>query len=146
LAVGDNVDLFRVSRDGIWGRGVALRSSPGRLRGRLGGASVQLLLSAPKITGAVGGHRVSLDLLSTPDGLHVAGLLGRRTIALDVRMPEVRGDVGACLYRLALVRDGYAGEVDCRGRRERVRLEVPSELAVRSDSELVAMLLAVLAR
>jgi hypothetical protein len=146
LAVGGKVSLFRVSPDGIWGQGVALRRSPGRLRGRLGGASVQLLLAAPNIKGALGGQRVSLDVLSTPEGLHVAGQLGRRAIALDVRMSGVHGEVGACSYRLALALDAYAGEVDCGGRSERVRLEVPAELAARADDELVAMLLAVLAR
>jgi hypothetical protein len=146
FAVGDDVRVFDVSREGVAGVGIALRAFPGELRGHLGSESIELRLATPRITGLLGDHAVSLDMLPASEGTRVAGHFGQRKVALSIRMAGIDGDVGPCHYQLKLNRGSYTGQIGCGGEPEDVRLEVPVGFVAKSDAEVTATLIAVLAR
>jgi hypothetical protein len=146
LAVGDDIRVLDVRRDGVSGGGLELSESPGHLRGRIGTESIELALATPRITGKLGDHRVSLDMLPASEGIRVAGRFGEREVALFMRLSGIDGEVGPCRYHLELRRSEYVGQVGCGGTPEDVRLAVPVALVARSDVEVAAMLVAVFAR
>jgi hypothetical protein len=146
FAVGERDLLFEVTRDGIRGEGLALRRFPGRLRGHVGSAAADLVIAAPRITGLVGNQTVSLDVLPAEEGFWVAGHLGVREIALKVRPERIAGDVGPCRYDLTAKNGEYRGSIACGAGPESVRLAVPAAFVAREDAELLAMLVALLAR
>jgi hypothetical protein len=146
LTIGDDIHVFDVTRETLVGDNVELQRFPGHLRGRVGSEPVDFALEPPRITGKIGAHRVSLDVLPSKEGLQVAGHFGARDIAVHFRIAGIDGDVGPCRYQLKLTRAEYQGEVGCGGEPEQVRLQVPVALVARSETELAAMLVAVLAR
>ena len=146
FAVGDDAQSFHVWREGITGVAVNLRRSPGHLSGNVGSEPVDLVLASPRISGTIGDHAVSLDVLRSDNQMRIVGHFGARAIALDVQMGRIDGDVGPCSYRLPLKSGRYRGQIACGGEPEPVRLDIPVALVARSDVELAAMLTAVLAR
>lgn len=146
FTVGDDVRVFEVSRDALVGDDVELRRYPGHLRGRVGSEPVDLALAPPRITGQLGDHAVSLDMIPVTDGIQVAGRFGAREVVLHVRMQGIDGATGPCAYHLKPMQSRYQGDISCGGEPEQVQLEVPVALVARSDVEVAAMLVAVLAR
>jgi hypothetical protein len=144
--LGDDARVFEVTRDALTGDGLELRRFPGHLRGHVGSEPVDLVLAPPRITGQLGDHEISLDMLPTRPGVRVVGRFGARAIGLAIRVEAIEGEVGPCRYRLALVRGQYDGQVGCGGGPERVRLSVPVAFVARSDAEVAAMLIAIFAR
>jgi hypothetical protein len=146
FTVGDEVRAIDVSRDGVTGDGIELREFPGHLRGHVGSEPVDLALAAPRISGQIGDLPVSLDMLPTKNGLRVAGRFGEREVALVAGPRAIDADVGPCRYRLILSGVAYVGQIACGAAPEDVRLEIPVSLVAKSDAEILAMLVAILAR
>jgi hypothetical protein len=146
FAVGDDVRVIDVSRDGVTGDGIELREFPEHLRGHVGTEPVDLALAAPRISGQIGEHTVSLDMLPTARGLRVAGRFGERQVALSAGPAAIDADVGPCRYHLTLSDSAYSGQIACGAAPEDVRLEIPVSLVAKSDAEILALLVAILAR
>ena len=146
FTVGDDIQVFNVTREALVGDSVELQRFPGHLRGRVGSEPIDLALEAPRITGRIGVQPVSLDMLPSKDGIQVAGRFGAREIAVHFRVAAIDGAVGPCRYQLKLTHGEYQGDVGCGAEPEQVRLQVPVALVARSDAELTAMLVAILAR
>jgi hypothetical protein len=128
------------------GEGIELRRYPGHLRGIVGSEPVDLVIAAPRITGLVGDQVVSLDVLDATEGLRVAGRFGLREIALDVRSNRITANVGPCRYDLELRDGAYRGTIGCGAKPEPVRLALPVAFVARGDAEMLAMMVALLAR
>jgi hypothetical protein len=144
--VGDRASALEVTRDGMHGEGIELRRFPGRLRGYVGSAAVALVIAPPRITGLVGNQTISLDVLPAAKGLLVAGHFGLREVALEARADRITGSVGPCRYDLPLKDGEYRGVVGCGAEPVPVRLSLPVAFVARGDTELLAMLVALLAR
>lgn len=145
-AVGDNVVVANVNREGLTSGDVNLRRSPRRLIGSVGAEPVTLKLEPNRLDGQVGDNPIGLDVLRTGDELQIMGQFGNRAVALDVRANRIDGRVGPCFVRLTPEQGIYFGQMSCGGPPRQVRLAVPVSLVARPDDELAAMLVSIMAR
>jgi hypothetical protein len=146
LTVGDDASVAHVDRDGLTSQSVDLHRSGTGLEGHVGVASVSLGFGPGRITGQIGDDPVALDVVRVPGALHVMGRFGIRRVAFELAPQVVGGDLGSCFYSLRLQTTDYAGDVTCGGQPQPVQLQIPVALIERSDVELAALLVAVLAR
>ena len=146
FAVGADVTVARVDRDGLWSGRVVLRRSGSGLEGHVGTEGIRLVFGPGRVTGQIGGSPIALDVVRASGVLQVMGRLGEREIALEFGPRVVGGEVGPCFYDLRLRANEYEGDVNCGGPTESVRLQVPVALVARDDVELAGMLATVLAR
>jgi len=146
LAVGGDVTVARVDRDGLWSGRVVLRRSGLGLDGHVGTDGIRLLLGPGRVTGQIGGAPIALDIVRASGALQVMGRFGMREIALEVGPRVVGGEVGPCFYDLRLRGGVYSGDVNCGAGAQPVALQIPVALIARDDVELAAMLTTVLAR
>jgi hypothetical protein len=146
FVVGDRISTARIDRTGISGRGLYLRFSGDRLRGRVGGQRVDLQLRGEQVSGRIGTREVSLDVGRSAGALKVIGRFGSRAVSEDLTPGAVDAEVGPCRYVLRFRRAEYQGQVGCGGQPEQVRLRVPAALVARGDVELAALFTALLSR
>jgi len=146
LIVGDRITVARVDRTGIVSRGIHLQLAGTRVRGEVGGQRVALTLGDHHIDGSIGYNQVSLEVSRGDAGLKVNGRFGAREIAQQLSPSQVTAEVGPCRYALSFLHNEYAGQVECGGTPEPVRLRVPASLVARSDVELAALFTSLLAR
>jgi hypothetical protein len=145
-AIGDDVEVANVNRDGLSSSDVNLRKTPGRLTGSVGSDSITMRLEPSRLDGRIGDNPIGLDVIRSGDGLQIMGTFGTRAVALEVRPRRIHGQVGPCFFRLAPDQGIYLGQVSCGGPPRQVRLSVPVSLVARPDDELAAMLVSLLAR
>jgi hypothetical protein len=146
LVIGDRITTARVDRGGISSRGLNLRLSGDRLRGRAGGQRVDLQMHAEQVRGHIGNLEVALEVGRSEGALKVTGRFGARAVSEELTPGAVTAEVGPCRYVLKFQHLEYSGHVGCGGQPEPVHLRVPAALVARSDVELAALFTALLSR
>jgi hypothetical protein len=146
LEIGTDTIVAEIQRDWMRSRTVELRRAATHLKGFIGEQGSDLTLEPEQITGTIGQRPVSLAVQRSAGALDVEGVFGDRAIALRLAPDTINGDVGPCRYALRRRGGDYLGKVDCGGKPERVRLQLPVTLIGRDDAELAALMTALLAR
>lgn len=145
-SVGDRTVIARVTPEGMTSGDVTLRRFRERLSGSVGVDPIEVRLEPTRLDGHIGNDPIGLDVVRSGDSLQIMGRFGFRSVALQVEPSTIYGQVGPCWYKLTLQAGSYVGQVKCGGQPRPVRLTVPASLVARPDTEVAAMLTALLSR
>jgi hypothetical protein len=102
---------------GVHGSTIDVAFDGDELRGRVGGAAVNLSVQRETITGLIGDQPVNLRVRTDDGAVHASGTFRGAIARLDVEAGGLSGTLGTCSYEIKrLSRQGtYAGAQHCEG-------------------------------
>lgn len=126
---------------GLYGPDVSIQRGAAYYRGTMFDSVVDLSWKEDEVTGMVSSAPTTLRWEPYGDGLHITGLYGGRLSNLRVTRDGIQGNIGGCGYQLVSTGNGYRGYSTCLGGLDQQAvLELPADLASRSEGEQVALL------
>ncbi|XXF81283.1 hypothetical protein P2318_16450 [Myxococcaceae bacterium GXIMD 01537] len=108
------------------------------MRGRFGGAPVNLAWNGEELIGQVGGRMTGLVFATEGAVTHINGNFAGVAVEFNLEGPWLKGRFGTCNYDTELTPEGFVGKRDCPSENEEVeqfRLFFPPDIGQRPRRE-----------